>query len=84
VGLRCYHGRFLRLCHGYLLYVSTFLVRLFDLTLTFFAFLPILDTGGSQLPWWALIVALVLSLFMFPFVCVIYAVTGFVSLPFSA
>ncbi|CEQ40884.1 SPOSA6832_02564 [Sporobolomyces salmonicolor] len=35
------------------------------------------DTGHSQLPWWALIVALLLSLFMFPFVCVIYAVTGF-------
>ncbi|GAA5835822.1 hypothetical protein JCM3766R1_005858 [Sporobolomyces carnicolor] len=34
-------------------------------------------TGGSQLPWWALIVALILSLFMFPFVCVIYAITGF-------
>ncbi|GAA5873783.1 hypothetical protein JCM1840_002073 [Sporobolomyces johnsonii] len=34
-------------------------------------------TGHSQLPWWALIVALLLSLFMFPFVCVIYAVTGF-------
>ncbi|GAA6063037.1 hypothetical protein JCM10212_001016 [Sporobolomyces blumeae] len=34
-------------------------------------------TGHSQLPWWALIVALILSLFMFPFVCVIYAVTGF-------
>jgi len=51
--------------------------RLFDLSLTFF---PFLDTGGSQLPWWALIVALILSLFMFPFVCVIYAVTGFVSL----
>lgn len=37
------------------------------------------DAGHSQLPWWALIVALILSLFMFPFVCVIYAVTGFVS-----
>ncbi|GAA5879973.1 hypothetical protein JCM16303_004422 [Sporobolomyces ruberrimus] len=34
-------------------------------------------TGHSQLPWWALIVALILSLFMFPFVCVIYAITGF-------
>ncbi|GAA5995294.1 hypothetical protein JCM5350_002071 [Sporobolomyces pararoseus] len=33
--------------------------------------------GHSQLPWWALIVALILSLFMFPFVCVIYAITGF-------
>ncbi|GAA6013376.1 hypothetical protein JCM10207_000874 [Rhodosporidiobolus poonsookiae] len=34
-------------------------------------------TGHSQLPWWALIVALLLSMFMFPFVCVIYAITGF-------
>ncbi|GAA5886511.1 hypothetical protein JCM6882_001666 [Rhodosporidiobolus microsporus] len=34
-------------------------------------------TGGSQLPWWALIVAFILSIFMFPFVCVIYAITGF-------
>ncbi|GAA6061462.1 hypothetical protein JCM10212_005665 [Sporobolomyces blumeae] len=34
-------------------------------------------TGHSQLPWWALIVALLLSTFMFPFVCVVYAITGF-------
>ncbi|GAA5838052.1 hypothetical protein JCM11251_006835 [Rhodosporidiobolus azoricus] len=34
-------------------------------------------TGGSQLPWWALIVAFILSIFVFPFVCVIYAITGF-------
>ncbi|GAA5835259.1 hypothetical protein JCM11251_006662 [Rhodosporidiobolus azoricus] len=34
-------------------------------------------TGHSQLPWWALIVALLLAMFMFPFVCVIYAITGF-------
>ncbi|BGP27035.1 hypothetical protein JCM10295v2_005997 [Rhodotorula toruloides] len=34
-------------------------------------------TGHSQLPWWALIVAILLSFFMFPFVCVIYAITGF-------
>ncbi|GAA5866212.1 hypothetical protein JCM8547_007204 [Rhodosporidiobolus lusitaniae] len=34
-------------------------------------------TGHSQLPWWALIVAFLLSIFMFPFVCVIYAITGF-------
>ncbi|BGP34717.1 hypothetical protein JCM10296v2_006539 [Rhodotorula toruloides] len=34
-------------------------------------------TGHSQLPWWALIVAILLAFFMFPFVCVIYAITGF-------
>lgn len=34
-------------------------------------------TGHSQLPWWALIVAIILAFFMFPFVCVIYAITGF-------
>ncbi|GAA5984472.1 hypothetical protein JCM11641_006993 [Rhodosporidiobolus odoratus] len=34
-------------------------------------------TGGSQLPWWALIVAFILSMFMAPFVTVIYAVAGF-------
>ncbi|GAA5965378.1 hypothetical protein JCM8115_002013 [Rhodotorula mucilaginosa] len=34
-------------------------------------------TGHSQLPWWALIVAIILAAFMFPFVCVIYAITGF-------
>ncbi|TKA53580.1 hypothetical protein B0A53_03871 [Rhodotorula sp. CCFEE 5036] len=34
-------------------------------------------TGNSQLPWWALIVAIILAAFMFPFVCVIYAITGF-------
>ncbi|BGP34736.1 hypothetical protein JCM10296v2_006558 [Rhodotorula toruloides] len=28
------------------------------------------------LPWWALIVAILLAFFMFPFVCVIYAITG--------
>ncbi|GAA6030931.1 hypothetical protein JCM8097_008943 [Rhodosporidiobolus ruineniae] len=34
-------------------------------------------TGHMQLPWWALIVAFLLSMFMFPFVCVIYAIAGF-------
>ncbi|BGP19367.1 hypothetical protein JCM10213v2_007456 [Rhodosporidiobolus nylandii] len=34
-------------------------------------------TSSSQLPWWALIVAFLLSIFMFPFVCVIYAIAGF-------
>ncbi|GJN93053.1 hypothetical protein Rhopal_006098-T1 [Rhodotorula paludigena] len=34
-------------------------------------------TGHSQLPWWGLIVAILLAFFMFPFVCVIYAITGF-------
>ncbi|GAA5902251.1 hypothetical protein JCM8208_007240 [Rhodotorula glutinis] len=34
-------------------------------------------TGHSQLPWWALIVAILLAFIMFPFICVIYAITGF-------
>ncbi|KAL8280305.1 hypothetical protein RQP46_007222 [Phenoliferia psychrophenolica] len=34
-------------------------------------------TGNSQLPWWALIVALLVAMFVFPFVSVVYAVTGF-------
>ncbi|KAM0748112.1 peptide transporter MTD1 [Meredithblackwellia eburnea MCA 4105] len=36
-------------------------------------------TGHSQLPWWALIVALILASAVFPFVVIIYAVTGFVT-----
>lgn len=34
-------------------------------------------TGNSHLPWWALIVALVLAALIYPFVLVIYATTGF-------
>ncbi|KAK4052815.1 hypothetical protein OIV83_002102 [Microbotryomycetes sp. JL201] len=34
-------------------------------------------TGKSQLPWWALIVALLLAAFTFPFAIVVYAITGF-------
>ncbi|BGP57708.1 hypothetical protein JCM8202_005492 [Rhodotorula sphaerocarpa] len=34
-------------------------------------------TGHSHLPWWALIVAILLALFLFPFVCIINAITGF-------
>ncbi|KAK4052813.1 hypothetical protein OIV83_002100 [Microbotryomycetes sp. JL201] len=34
-------------------------------------------TGHSQLPWWALIVALLLACFVYPFVIIVYAVTGF-------
>lgn len=33
-------------------------------------------SGNSQLPWWALIVALLLSFILFPFVAIVYAVTG--------
>ncbi|GAA5984935.1 hypothetical protein JCM10908_002459 [Rhodotorula pacifica] len=34
-------------------------------------------TGHSHLPWWALIVAILLAICIFPFVCIIGAVTGF-------
>ncbi|KDE06610.1 hypothetical protein MVLG_03106 [Microbotryum lychnidis-dioicae p1A1 Lamole] len=34
-------------------------------------------TGHSQLPWWALIVAFLLAVIIFPPVIVVYAVTGF-------
>lgn len=34
-------------------------------------------TGHAELPWWALIVAIVLAIFLFPFVCIINAITGF-------
>ncbi|KAI5475579.1 hypothetical protein MNV49_001135 [Pseudohyphozyma bogoriensis] len=34
-------------------------------------------TGKSQLPWWALIVGLILASAIFPFVSIVYAVTGF-------
>lgn len=34
-------------------------------------------TGNSHLPWWALIVALLMAAAVFPFVLVVYAVSGF-------
>jgi ABC-type glycerol-3-phosphate transport system permease component len=34
-------------------------------------------TGNSHLPWWALIVALLLATIMFPFAVVVSATTGF-------
>lgn len=39
--------------------------------------LQIQYTGHSQLPWWALIIALVLAFCIFPFALTVYAVTGF-------
>ncbi|KAI0071867.1 peptide transporter MTD1 [Panus rudis PR-1116 ss-1] len=35
-------------------------------------------TGDSQLPWWGLIVALIISTIFLPFVVTVYAITGFV------
>jgi hypothetical protein len=34
-------------------------------------------TGNSHLPWWALIVALLLATFIFPFAVIVSATTGF-------
>ena len=35
-------------------------------------------TSGSQLPWWGLIVALIICTIFLPFVVTVYAITGFV------